>query len=420
MKYFGKQINKHLRLNKVEWISILFVIGISCAGWIQMYIYPNFSYIDDIFTVFIILCAAFKTFFFIRCKLNKYEKLLIKLVIGLFITGIFGNLLSDYQTNFFAIFVDILAWLKLFFIYPCMCILITYRNGNRYYDIVIKYVKLLILIIFSSVILNMLFPFEFVDTKYDRFAIHAFAFGSHPTFTVALSCSFLSLFLFDYKKNIVWIILCCIIAMATLRYKAFSYICIVIMMLLFVKNQTQINRKYYIIAVFIACIVAYDQISYYFFNPEMSRAAAFRASLKIAEVFFPIGSGYATFGTIMSGQYYSKAYEIYGLSNKWGFSSDAYSFIGDGGWATIIGQFGIIGLIIVIYMICVLYKSIVMYRTGNLNLLPVLSIFSYLLIACSSELGVASDYSILFAFCLTLITNKYKYEQYKAKLLYYR
>jgi hypothetical protein len=51
--------------------------------------------------------------------------------------------LSNYQTSFFAISVDILAWSKLFVVFPCMGVLISHENGNRYYEVVIKYVKLL-------------------------------------------------------------------------------------------------------------------------------------------------------------------------------------------------------------------------------------------------------------------------------------
>jgi hypothetical protein len=410
MKYFNTQANKSV--TKIEWLFLLFVIGIISSGWLR-YIHPFFLYVDDIFAIVVILFAIFKSFFFIRWKFNKYEKSLIKLYILLFITGIFGNFSSNYQTNLFAVFVDILAWTKLFLVLPCMGILINYKKGNKYYEIVLKYVKLLVLIIFSLVILNLILHLELVDSKYDRFGIPAFAFGSHPTFTGAISCAFLSLFLFDYRKNIVWIILCCIIAIATLRFKSFAYISLIIMMIMFVGNKIRLKWRDFVIAAILCIIVVYDQISYYFFNPDASRIVLVRTSLNLARVFFPIGSGYATFGTMASGQYYSKIYDIYGLSDKWGFSLDAYSFIGDGGFSSVMGQFGIIGFAIIIYMIFIAYKSIVIYRSANLNILPVLSVFSYLLIAGSSELSIASDYSILFAYCLTLIANKYKYEKYK-------
>jgi hypothetical protein len=405
---------KHKPLSKIEWLFLLFVIGISCSGLLQNYVHPDFSYIDDVFAVFILVLYIGKSFFTRKTYLNKNEKFSVKLWLILFIAGISGNLLSNYQTIFFAISVDILAWSKLFVVFPCMGVLINYENGNRYYEVVIKYVKLLTVLIFTLVILNLIFHLKLVDSKYDRFGIPAFTFGAHPTFTVALSCGFLSLLLLDYKKNVVWIVLCCIIAMATLRFKAFAYISFILMMIYFVNNKIKIKRRYLIITSILCIILVYDQISYYFFNPEAGRAFPLWKSLDIAKVFFPIGSGFATFGTATSGQYYSKAYDIYGLSDSWGFSPDAYTFIGDGGWATVIGQFGIIGFILTIYMIFLIYKSIAIYKPVNMNLLPVLSIFSYLLIASTSELSIASNYSILYAYCLTVIVNKYKYEKYKS------
>jgi hypothetical protein len=405
----------------MKWIFLLFVTGIICGGWLQNYVHESFSYIDDIFIVVIIVYAVVKTLTIKKLCLNQYEMYLVILCILLIAIGITGNQLSKYQTSRFAICVDCLAWLKLFAVFPCLNILINYKNGKKYDTVALKYIKLFILVMFGLVILNLIFNLELGDPYEDRFSgLPVFAFGGHSTTTAAMACCFLSFLLFDYRKNTIWIILCCIIALATLRIKAFAYVGAVIMMVLLVNNKKKLKWHHLIAISFVCTIIGYDQISNYFFDPEASRATAFIVSLKIAEKFFPFGSGFATFGTIASGKYYSEAYHVYGLSDQRGFTPEGYSYVGDGGWATVIGEFGIIGLLLVILMTFLTYKSIIMYKPWNLNLLPILSIFSYLFIASSSEIAFCSDYSILIACCLALIVNRYKYEKYKTNVLYYK
>ncbi|MDR1491160.1 MAG: hypothetical protein LBT05_00315 [Planctomycetaceae bacterium] len=396
-------------------VFLLFITCIVCSGWLQNYVHETFSYIDELFAILICGCAIFE-FCVKKIKLNQYEISFVVLCFLLIIIGFLGNLFSEYQANKFAMLTDCLSWLKLFVVFPCLNILINPENGKKYYTIALHYTKFFIIVMFMLVIVNLVHLLP-IDDKYDRFGLPAFAFGSHPTFTAAITCGFLSLLLFDYKKNFFWIVLSCIITIATLRIKAIVYICIVAMMILFVGNKKSLEWKHLVMAFLMCILIASNQISYYFFDSEMSRAAAFLASLKIAMSFFPIGSGFATFGTLASGQYYSEAYYIYGLSDKFGFSPEAYSFVGDGGWATVIGQFGLIGILLIICMIFLMYKSIIAYKPLTLNQLPVLSIFSYLLIASSSEIAFCSNYSLILACCFTLIVNKYKYEKINSQAM---
>lgn len=118
-------------------------------------------------------------------------------------------------------------------------------------------------------------------------------------------------------------------------------------------------------------------------------------------------AGFATFGTATSGKYYSKAYSVYGLSNRWGFTKDNYSYIGDGGWASIIGQFGYLGTLVIIFMLYNMIKSVNKRKKKNV---PYICLFAYAIIASTNEVFFSSAYSILFSIIFAILL-KYDYNK---------
>ena len=68
-------------------------------------------------------------------------------------------------------------------------------------------------------------------------------------------------------------------------------------------------------------------------------------SFLIIKDYFPFGTGLASFGTLASGEYYSKTYKEYGLDSLWGISKDKPDFIADAFYPEL-AQFGLIGVIL--------------------------------------------------------------------------
>ena len=79
--------------------------------------------------------------------------------------------------------------------------------------------------------------------------------------------------------------------------------------------------------------------------------------IKTANTYFPVGSGFATYGTDMAARYYSPLYQLYGWSNLWTLGTSG-KFLNDVFFAGILGQFGWFGF--GLYLLCLLqlFKSI--------------------------------------------------------------
>ena len=142
---------------------------------------------------------------------------------------------------------------------------------------------------------------------------------------------------------------------------------------------------YYEIRFGIKCILggifAITQIREYVQNPDWARSALSITSLKIGKDHFPIGTGFGTYASWVSGESYSKIYDIYGLNKVWGLSSDFYWFVADTFWPMIIGQFGFIGLAIYTFIIYKIYRNIknndnLYYYFGQILLLLYLLVLS--------------------------------------------
>lgn len=112
------------------------------------------------------------------------------------------------------------------------------------------------------------------------------------------------------------------------------------------KNITLIT-----IVIAIVLFVAKEKISFYFFQTltgevdrdSLARFVLYETSPKILIDYFPFGSGFASFGTFASGEYYSEIYIKYGIEKVWGISNDFYSYVADTYYPSL-AQFGIVGI----------------------------------------------------------------------------
>ena len=368
-----------------------------------------FSYIEDATMVGIILILVVRLILK-RGKINfeKHEKVIIVSYVLIYIIGILGNYVSGFQKNNFAIMVDLLSWTKFFVAYVGLVNIIQKQTANKYYTYLINFAKVIILIGIVLEILNLATSLELTGKTYAKFGIKAFSLFGHPAFASSIFAGFTALLLVEPKKNKLWICLGLILVAATLRSKSFAFVGLVIYSLIFLRKN--INTLKILIVGVLVLIIGWSQIQYYFLNPNASRARALSASVEIANDYFPVGSGFATFGTMISGQYYSEAYEEYGLSQRYGFRRDAYNFVADGGWAMIIGQFGYFGTILFVAMIISLILSIKCRITankgGNIQIIPYIALIGYLLISSTNEAAFNSNYAVLYSIMLAIMVKK--------------
>ena len=230
-------------------------------------------------------------------------------------------------------------------------------------------------------------------------------FYEHPSILAATIVFVLSLMFITNKHIKVWdIIICVILLISTLRMKAIGaafVICAIGCYVYFFDRKISIS-KLGVLAIFVLILV-WNQIDYYFIQIEDSaRNQLTLKSFEIASDYFPIGTGFGTFASYMSGENYSPVYYLYNLENIYGLEKGKTEFVSDTFWPMIIGQFGILGTIAYIYCLVLIFKPIQenFFDRGKNIYLAKIFCFVYLVISSTSEAAFVHPFAISFAIIL--------------------
>ncbi len=324
-------------------------------------IFPVFKYYDEAFSLIAIPLSLYYLF---KNKgkifINKdFTKLFLSLFI-LLMVGFIGNCLYKYQP-LNVVLSDALLVIKFFLAYYVSRKLFNETLIINYGKSIGFNIKLIISVLFILTIFNYIM--NIWPSTY-RFGIMANQlFFNHPT-VLASTCVFLlaSLFLVrENKKNtIIFSIMCLSILLTTLRMKAIGAAFIIIIAISYILiKKTKLNLFKLAILGIIGIIVAFDQINYYYIETDNSaRSELTKKSIEIAKDYFPIGTGFGTYGSYMSAQNYSKVYYLYNLQNVHGLEPERTSFISDTFWPMVLGQFGVIGFVCYLIAILNIYEKI--------------------------------------------------------------
>lgn len=173
------------------------------------------------------------------------------------------------------------------------------------------------------------------------------------------------------KSNLI-IFLGIILAMATLRFKAFVIIAFSIFAVLYLRKiiKDQIDetnfpsyrfkgsfllRRFFWI-ILISLIPGWYQFKAYFLTEMTPRLFLIINALHLAVDFFPFGAGPGTYGSAVAKLFYSPVYLGLGFDGLYGLSELDTDFLSDSFWPMVIGQYGFIGLLFCIIIYIKLFK----------------------------------------------------------------
>lgn len=182
------------------------------------------------------------------------------------------------------------------------------------------------------------------------------------------------------------------------------------------------NSLYLLITVAVVFLVTKDKIYLYFiqggFNGEKgetdlyARMALYYFSKDIIIDYFPFGSGFGSYATFASAEYYSPIYPQYHLDRIHGLSKDFHSFISDTYYPAL-AQFGIVGVILFfafwIKIIIQTFKWQLQYPIVKYFTLIIL-IVSFFLIECTTDSTLTHNRGLFMMMLLGLVMSNYKRE----------
>lgn len=390
-------------------INIRYIFFILCIyilvfqNLLQKYI-SIFQYFDELLALLIfpiLILKLLKKNKKNHIKLNEISIKIIFLSIALFIIGILSNVNSKIQPLNIAIQDAILVF-KFIFAYLVSYYLFTYEFIENNKKSIHKHIIFLIYIFFLCTIVNYVFNIWPGDFRFGIMSNKIF-YGS-PTYLAAVSIFLLSMYILTNVTNKIQpleIIMIIIVLLSTLRFKAIGAAIMIIVMSIYIyRSKKRLSlSKIAILGIFLI-MISWDQISFYYLShDDVARNILTSKSMEITKDYFPLGTGFGTYGSYISGVYYSSLYYKYDLYKIWGISKNNTSFLSDTFWPMIIGQFGLIGTIIYAMILGLIYKNIQKcFDKNNINLyISKMICIAYLLISSTSESAFVNPISIPLA-----------------------
>lgn len=380
-------------------------------SWLQYSVISAFKYWDEVYALSCIpmLILSYKKSFFSK------EDIRLTVYLCLFsIAGIVGNIITKCATLQAAI-SDLFLNIKFFMALFATTYLFRKQDIRKYNN------RIKIHIRFLTIVFICLF---LIDRLIHIFPVYEVRFGImseqlifvHPTFCAAAMFYLILLNItFCGIKNLldkISLLFLCIIVVMTLRFKAIATVLFFVALYFFIHYKILRNFRWAIIALTVTAvmIIAYDQVAFYFSGyglDHFARGALLTTGIKIMRDYFPFGTGFATFGSYMSGVYYSPIYAEYGISTIGGIAKHDINAITDQYWPMIMGQTGVIGLSFMILCWGEMYKKIRRFRKRNNDFYIVgLSCFVYIILSSTSESAVCNPACFPFAILLGIVFSQ--------------
>lgn len=317
-----------------------------------------FGYLDEI--------IAIVSFLYVLTHIRKIDTesfVVLAILAVMTIIALAGNMCFQYQTYTEAIFKDILAFYKLPITFIAVYTWSKDKNFNEAHNVAVRISKISTVIIFVGCIINI---FVDVGLSHDiRYGFRSYKFlFSHPTYLVYALVIMSVVLVSDQEKRrknthiLNFMILFCILF--SFRDKGFGYIALLFVIMIILPRRKKVKLHYFAIAGIIAFAVSYQKLLEYKSWSWSPRSALYVNGLQLALRVFPIGSGFATFNSFLSGEYYSRAYYLFGLEKKPGLSPIDYIDAGDAQLPYYYTQFGLIGFALFLVVLYLLVKKVKM------------------------------------------------------------
>lgn len=371
-------------------------------------VFPFLSLHDEVVCLLLIVLAVYQVRRSGVCLGGPVARVVIAIV-GLFAVGVLGVVASGFQTNVLAIAKDSFAFLK----YPLSTVsaLVLLRMNSEEGDYLHDWdyvAKAFVAVSCLFCVINLISPMDIFSHGF-RHGLHAFKFiFSHPTFlVVSLVLCYSVMEANDVKFNC-WKLACLFVLLMTLRDKALGFIGLVGVVCLFKIPNRKRKMPYLIAALAVVLLLAWPKIKLYLGYPHSPRQGLYQIALMIACDFFPLGSGFGTFASTLSGEYYSLAYDFYNIGWMDGLTPSNYLNMGDAGFAYYLAQFGFIGLGILIFTMYSIWIQI-MHMNGDIKLSCKNALYflaGYILIALAVENVLVNVSGLSLAVTMALIASE--------------
>lgn len=397
----------------------LFLFFIIFQNIVLQFLPSFFSYWDELLCIFICCCFFYCLFKSKNLEKTKVDKIFFLLIIFLIFVGCLGNVIFNFQSSKIAILKDIVGAFKFPIVFYMFYRMSFSNTVATYLTRITGLLKKIVIIIFVFGIISIFVDFG-MNQEEIRYFIHPYMFlFSHPTYlTTCMICILCILNATNEASfKIDFVILANIIL--AMRTKGFVFIAVYIFLKYFTpwleKKLIQWNSNiirylkyiYGLIIGLIIILVASKKLLLYASYSNSPRESLYLGSFNIMKMCFPIGSGFATFASHLSGKYYSLLYDIIHVAGFYEWDGSISVDIGDAGIPYYLAQFGFIGILLFILLFYIMFK-ISFSNIENDKKQPVIYMWLLIIISIFSEAILVNngvELAVIFVLIINICSN---------------
>jgi hypothetical protein len=321
----------------------LFFIGLIIALlYIEVQYYG--AYLDEI----IAILAGFYLLFSPKKKLLRSDAITLIIMFSVIVIGVVSNILFGVVPKVFPIMVDIIAETKIMLFFYATKYFLSDKEKQQVIDVLTPLAQIYFIFAFMISIYA-----QFRSTRFTygvRYGIEAFRFiFKFPVVYVSVSMLFFCVIVCTstltekIKRNFYFIGLISLL-MAT-KGPPIIFTILFLVLYRYFKKRRYIKISMLIPLTIIILIASTFQINEYLISDSV-RFKFTQYAVVTANHYFPLGSGFASYGSDMAARYYSQLYYQYGFDNILGMSPSTNYYLNDNFWQMAIGQFGYFGAIL--------------------------------------------------------------------------
>ncbi len=308
---------------------------------ILLELFKNGGYADEFLGI---ACAVYLLFF--RRMLDRHDAITITLIFGVIIIGLISNIVSGLTSSISDIGIDVVAETKLLFAFFAVKYFLSNKEKMAVINMLVPVAKLYTIAAFGCSLISLVTDigmsgsmrygirsFKFVfDFNFQYVAVYMLIFG-------ILVCNTR---MTDRKKAYYYAMAIVSLVLAT-KSPPIMFSIMFVALFFYFKKHDHLSPGIIILGLVVLAAAGWFQIETYLLNENSPRHLFFEYAGKTANRYFPLGSGFATFGSDRAARSYSQLYYQYGFDKLFGMNPDDSSFLSDTFWPMALGQFGWIG-----------------------------------------------------------------------------
>ncbi len=359
-------------------LKCLFIVFVLLALVVLEVLY-NGSYLDEIIGIlslaYIIVSAK---------RLVRSDMITIVLLCIVIAVGLFSNLIFRINSSAFSILVDVLTQIKLIFAFYAVKYFLNTSEKITVANMLVPIAKLFCIVTLVCAVITQ-FADIGMSTGEVRYGITVFKFifGFNHQYTSTYMLVFGTLVcntaMSEKLKRIYYVIALISILFAT-KSPALMFTVVFVFLGFYFRKHDKISVQVLIPMIVVLIFAGTYQINEYLLNESSPRYLFFEYAFKTANEYFPLGSGFATYGSEQAARVYSPLYYEYGFDKLWGLSPEEGFFLNDNYWPTVIGQFGWIGAAVMIVVYARVFLTFANKKIGNVQKAFLYAVFAQYMI----------------------------------------